>query len=137
MEEYNKIEEPSDSEGGLNQKLDYPFLLIYQMQKITQKFAEGNVQGGAFIVRIMESSCPFKADDGWKKEIEKLDSEFIPKFNEARSKKNSLKENMRQEGLNEEQSLNIEYWLRRFDILMTLNKMQNMLYKETETGEIR
>lgn len=133
----NEIVEPSDSGGGLNQKLDYPFLLLYQMQKITQMFSTGNISGGMFIIKLMESSCSFKKDDGWDKKIAELDKEFAPKFIRVREQKKSLRENVRNEAILEERELQTDYWIKRFDILMCLNKMRNMLYKETETGVIQ
>jgi hypothetical protein len=133
----NDIVEPADNEGGLNQKLDYPLLLLYQMQKITQSFSTGNIQGGIFIIKLMESSCSFKLEDGWKKEIDKLDLEFRPKVNKAREKLQSMYPDVVKQGQAEDTALTMDYWLRRFDILMCLNKMRNMLYKETETGYIK
>ena len=129
--------EPSESEGGLNQKLDFPFLLLYQMQKITQKFSEGSIQGGIFIIKLMESSYSFKEEDGWKIKIKALDEEFEGKFTEVNNEKVSMYQDVREKAKSNEFLMLTDYWLRRFDILMCLPKMKNMLYKETETGIIK
>lgn len=136
-EEFDAATQGDSEGGGLNQKLDYPFLLLYQMQKISQKFSDGNIVGGIYIIKLMESSCSFKDGDGWKAKITELDKEFQTKFKEINAKKSSMYESIKSQGMSMEIDVLTDYWLRRFDILMSLNKMRNMLYKETEIGEIR
>jgi hypothetical protein len=136
--EFDAVEQ-TDAEGGggINQKLDYPFLLLYQMQKISQKFSEGNITGGIYIIKLMEASCSFKDNDGWKAKITALNTEFEPRFKAINAQKTSMYESIKSRGVSMEFDTMTEYWLRRYDILMSLNKMKNMLYKETEVGEIR
>ena len=122
---------------GLNQKLDYPFLLLFQMQQISSKFANGDTMGASFLIKIMESSCPFRVNDGWKEQIDALDKEFLPLKSDIESRKKSMYADVRSRAIVDEGNMLVDYWIRRYDLLMSIPKMQNMLYKETEVGIIR